>query len=317
MKEKSKGYLLVVLAGMLWATTGLFANKLMAQGLTSQQVGFIRLFLGFIILFVYSLVKDVGLLKINKKIFLHCFMVGLICQAGFNLCYFKAVEILGVSMAAILLYTSPLFLAILSKVIYKEKLSKEKSVSLMICFVGSILAVTGGSLATLNISTIGIILGILAAITYACMSVISKSILLECKGITILTYGFLIGAILMVPLSKPWEIAPYINEFSILPYILGLGAISAAGAYICYMEGISKGIDLSIAGILASGELIGSVIIGWILLGEYFSLIKLLGIILMALSAIISISKFKDYGKNKLKTKFENIEFAISVEDKV
>jgi len=148
------------------------------------------------------------------------------------------------------------------------------------------------------------------------MSVISKGIILECKGITILIYGFLIGAILMVPLSKPWEIMTYINEFSTLPYILGLGTISAAGAYICYMEGISKGIDLSIAGILASGELIGSVIIGWILLGEYFSLVKLLGIILMVLSAIISISKFKDYEKNKSRREFENIEFATSVEDK-
>jgi len=37
----------------------------------------------------------------------------------------------------------------------------------------------------------------------------------------------------------------------------------------------------------------------------------------MVLSAIISISKFKDYEKNKSRREFENIEFATSLEDKV
>ncbi len=312
MSEKQKGYSLVVLAGLFWATTGLFANRLMINNITPEQVAFIRLFLGFSILFIYGAIKDRRLLRINKRIFIHCFMIGLICQAGFNLCYFKAVETLGVSMAAILLYTSPLFLAIMSKLVYKENLGVKKIISLIICFIGSILAVTSTSLQGSNISSTGIILGILAAITYASMSIISKGILCECSGITILIYGFLIGSILMIPISKPWEIISHIDDTSTLIPILGLGFISASGGYICYIKGISKGIDLSIAGILATGELIGSVIIGWVLLGESFSLINSLGIVLMIISGVISVIKL---GNNKLEALYGDIELTIEQED--
>ena len=58
-----------------------------------------------------------------------------------------------------------------------------------------------------------------------------------------------------------------------------------------YLNGISTGIDLSIAGILASAELIVSVIIGWTLLGENFSIVKAIGVLFMVVSAIISIKK--------------------------
>lgn len=291
MEQRSKGYIFVVTAGVLWATIGLFANSLLNLGLTPEQVAFLRLFLGFLILFIYSCVKMPNALKINKKGLMYCILVGIISQAGFNICYFNAIDSIGVSASAVLLYTSPLFLAMLSMAIFKERLNKSKVMSLCICFCGSILAVTGGSLDLGQLSTQGILLGIMSAITYACMSIISKGALKECEGITLLIYGFLIGSILMIPLANPIQIISYANNIGTVFTILGLGIVPAAGAYIFYLNGISTGIDLSIAGILASAELIVSVIIGWTLLGENFSIVKAIGVLFMVVSAIISIKK--------------------------
>ncbi|MEN2256794.1 DMT family transporter [Paraclostridium benzoelyticum] len=244
-----------------------------------------------LILFIYSCVKMPNALKINRKGLMYCILVGIISQAGFNICYFNAIDSIGVSAFAVLLYTSPLFLAMLSMAIFKERLNKSKVMSLCICFCGSILAVTGGSLDLGQLSTQGILLGIMSAITYACMSIISKGALKECEGITLLIYGFLIGSILMIPLANPIQIISYANNIGTVITILGLGIIPAAGAYIFYLNGISTGIDLSIAGILASAELIVSVIIGWTLLGENFSIVKAIGVLFMVVSAIISIKK--------------------------
>lgn len=291
MEQRSKGYIFVVTAGVLWATIGLFANSLLNLGLTPEQVAFLRLFLGFLILFIYSCVKMPNALKINRKGLMYCILVGIISQAGFNICYFNAIDSIGVSASAVLLYTSPLFLAMLSMAIFKERLNKSKVMSLCICFCGSILAVTGGSLDLGQLSTQGILLGIMSAITYACMSIISKGALKECEGITLLIYGFLTGSILMIPLANPIQIISYANNIGTVFTILGLGIIPAAGAYIFYLNGISTGIDLSIAGILASAELIVSVIIGWTLLGENFSIVKAIGVLFMVVSAIISIKK--------------------------
>ncbi|AXU27439.1 TPA: DMT family transporter [Clostridioides difficile] len=306
MGEKSKGYVFIAIAGLLWVTLGLFGKFLMGNGLTSEQVAFTRLFFGFIVLGVYSSIRTPQILKISKKGIIYSVIIGIICQAMFNLCYFKAIDIAGVSIAAVLLYTSPLFLAIFSKVCYKENITRSKLFSLILCFIGAIMAVTGGRLDFQGLNAFGLLLGILSAIAYALMPTISKNALKEFSSSTILVYSFLFGAIFMIPSSRPWEILNYAKDLDVLSCMLMLGIVPAALAYIFYAAGISKGVELSVAGVVASVELVGSVIIGCTILGESFSLGKLFGVMLMLISAVVALNLSYDeirifYKSNKLK----------------
>ena len=306
MGEKSKGYVFIAIAGLLWATLGLFGKFLMGNGLTSEQVAFTRLFFGFIVLGVYSSIRTPQILKISKKGIRYSVLIGIICQAMFNLCYFKAIDIAGVSIAAVLLYTSPLFLAIFSKICYKENITRSKLFSLILCFIGAIMAVTGGRLDFQGLNAFGLLLGVLSAIAYALMPTISKNALKEFSSSTILVYSFLFGAIFMIPSSRPWEILNYAKDLDVLSCMLMLGIVPAALAYIFYAAGISKGVELSVAGVVASVELVGSVIIGCTILGESFSLGKLFGVMLMLISAVVALNLSYDeirifYKSNKLK----------------
>ncbi|EGT3915865.1 EamA family transporter [Clostridioides difficile] len=306
MGEKSKGYVFIAIAGLLWATLGLFGKFLMGNGLTSEQVAFTRLFFGFIVLGVYSSIRTPQILKISKKGIIYSVIIGIICQAMFNLCYFKAIDIAGVSIAAVLLYTSPLFLAIFSKICYKENITRSKLFSLILCFIGAIMAVTGGRLDFQGLNAFGLLLGVLSAIAYALMPTISKNALKEFSSSTILVYSFLFGAIFMIPSSRPWEILNYAKDLDVLSCMLMLGIVPAALAYIFYAAGISKGVELSVAGAVASVELVGSVIIGCTILGESFSLGKLFGVMLMLISAVVALNLSYDeirifYKSNKLK----------------
>lgn len=306
MGEKSKGYVFIAIAGLLWATLGLFGKFLMGNGLTSEQVAFTRLFFGFIVLGVYSSIRTPQILKISKKGIIYSVIIGIICQAMFNLCYFKAIDIAGVSIAAVLLYTSPLFLAIFSKVCYKENITRSKLFSLILCFIGAIMAVTGGRLDFQGLNAFGLLLGVLSAIAYALMPTISKNALKEFSSSTILVYSFLFGVIFMIPSSRPWEILNYAKDLDVLSCMLMLGIVPAALAYIFYAAGISKGVELSVAGVVASVELVGSVIIGCTILGESFSLGKLFGVMLMLISAVVALNLSYDeirifYKSNKLK----------------
>ncbi|HFL2475690.1 TPA: DMT family transporter [Clostridioides difficile] len=306
MGEKSKGYVFIAIAGLLWATLGLFGKFLMGNGLTSEQVAFTRLFFGFIVLGVYSSIRTPQILKISKKGIIYSVIIGIICQAMFNLCYFKAIDIAGVSIAAVLLYTSPLFLAIFSKICYKENITRSKLFSLILCFIGAIMAVTGGRLDFQGLNAFGLLLGVLSAIAYALMPTISKNALKEFSSSTILVYSFLFGAIFMIPSSRPWEILNYAKDLDVLSCMLMLGIVPAALAYIFYAAAISKGVELSVAGVVASVELVGSVIIGCTILGESFSLGKLFGVMLMLISAVVALNLSYDeirifYKSNKLK----------------
>lgn len=294
MKKGVNSYVFIAMAGILWSTLGLFGNMLMERGLSSEQVAFTRLFIGFIVLSLYSLIRRPEVLKINLKCLLYCGAIGIICQGLFNKCYFKAVEVTGVSIAAVLLYTSPLFLAVFSKIVYKEKMTRAKIISLILCCIGAIMAVTGGVLDLKGINTYGIIMGIMAAITYALMPIISKNALKEFSSETILIYGFLFGAIFMIPSAKPVEMIGFVTDMNVLPYMILLGVFPAAMAYIFYAEGIARGCELSIVGVVASVELIAASIIGWTVVGEVFTIGKALGVAIMFVSAFTAVAGNKE-----------------------
>lgn len=294
MKKGANSYVFIAMAGILWSTLGLFGNMLMERGLSSEQVAFTRLFIGFIVLSLYSLIRRPEVLKINLKCLLYCGAIGIICQGLFNKCYFKAVEVTGVSIAAVLLYTSPLFLAVFSKIVYKEKMTRAKIISLILCCIGAIMAVTGGVLDLKGINTYGIIMGIMAAITYALMPIISKNALKEFSSETILIYGFLFGAIFMIPSAKPVEMMGFVTNMNVLPYMTLLGVFPAAMAYIFYAEGIARGCELSIVGVVASVELIAASIIGWTVVGEVFTIGKAIGVAIMFVSAFTAVAGNKE-----------------------
>lgn len=126
------------------------------------------------------------------------------------------------------------------------------------------------------------------------MPIISKTALKECNSVTLIIYGFLFGAILILPIAKPIAMINSLSNPKALIFALALGLVTAALAYIFYLKGIDTGLDLSLVGVLATLELVISSILGWTILSEDFSLIKLLGVCLMMLSAYIATKSESD-----------------------
>ena len=110
-------------------------------------------------------------------------------------------------------------------------------------------------------------------------SIINKNALKDNESITLLIDSFLFGSIFMIPISNPIVIISQINNQSIIFNMLSLGLFTATLAYIFYMKGISEGVELSVAGVIASVELIFAQLIGWVIIGESFSLVKLCGLL--------------------------------------
>lgn len=283
------GYLYIVLAGMFWSTIGLFTTNLNNAGLSTEEISFLRLSVGCLVLVIYALVKNTSLLKISKKGLIYSIVIGLLCQGMFNYCYVNSIKSAGSAVAAVLLYTSPIFITIFSTVIYKERINRLKMISLSICIVAAILAVTGGSLDLQNISIGGIVFGILAAILYSLMPIISKNILDEVNNLTMMIYSFLTGALMLITKVDFVRVGETVSNINVLLNVIGFGLLSGALAYICYTSGVKSGIELSIAGVIASIELVFAQIIGWTIMGESFNLIKIIGVILMMVSAVIAL----------------------------
>ena len=122
MKKDTLGTLYVLIAGILWGTMGLFVNYFDSLGLGSIDIAGVRVFFAAILVVIFILIKNPKLLCIKLKD-IWCFIgSGLISLMIFTVCYFRTIVLSSMSVAAVLLYTSPVFVILLSLIIFKERI---------------------------------------------------------------------------------------------------------------------------------------------------------------------------------------------------
>ena len=110
MKKLASG--MVILAGILWGSMGIFVRKFEKCGLESLDIVAVRAIATTCILFFFLLFYNRSLLKIKFKD-LWCFLgTGLLSIVFFNYCYFRAITMTSLSVAAVLLYTAPAFVMV-------------------------------------------------------------------------------------------------------------------------------------------------------------------------------------------------------------
>ena len=292
MKSTFKNYIFVFLAGSLWGTIGLFV-KLMSQfGSTSTYTSFIRLLFGFLLLVVFTLITSgpKGFL-VSGRTLLSCLLLGVVCQGIYNICYSMSVTENGMSMASVLLYTSPVFTSITARIFFKEKLTKKKWMALILNILGCILTATGGNFSGTKIALTGILVGIGAGFTYA-MSAIFGRIATDDKAspFAIAAYNFLFGSIFVGITLRPWNSLAHPLDLRILLVGILFALIPTAIGYVLYFHGLSKITQTSKVPVVCSIELVIATVIGLVIFHEAFGKMNLIGI----LCVLFSIAIFQD-----------------------
>lgn len=279
---------LILLAGILWGSMGLFVRPLNAKGLSSWDIVFIRAFLTMVFMAVFILVKDRNYFKIKLKD-IWCFIgTGLLSIVFFNLCYFKEITIAPLSIAAILLYTAPAFVMVISAFCFKERLTKRKIAALFLSFLG-LMFVTGvfSSGERLTLKTLFIGLG--AGLGYALYSIFSRYALEKgYSSFTISFYTFLLATVSTVFFIKPGEVSGVtFSSGSMIVLLIAFALVSTIIPYLTYTVGL-KGVENGQASIIASIEPVVATLIGIIWFHEKMSVWVLIGIVLVLTGIVIS-----------------------------
>lgn len=292
--EQNKGYLMVLTAGALWGTIGFFATLLSNLGLGAAPVAFFRLLSASIMLALILLVKGKGirLFKISRRGLISCLLVGFVSQAFYNVCYMNAIEQGGMATAAVFLYTSPIYVALISRILFKEALTKNKILAILINIVGCIITVTGGDFSTMKLSIFGLIMGILAGFTYALLPILSRTGADKEDPFTSAFYGQAFGALLLFFLIRPYNGIGAEFSLKMLLVLIGFGIVPSAMGYIVYYAGISKVTETSRIPVLASVETVVAAVVGLVAFGQGLSLMKVIGIVLVLCSiAVMNMTK--------------------------
>lgn len=271
---------LVILAGCCWATLGVFVRHLNEIGLQSMQIVEARSVLTTIAMFVFLGIFRRDLLKVKAKD-LWCFAGGgIISVILFNFCYFQTIQRASLSTAAILLYTSPVFVLLLSVPLFGEKLTRKKLICLVMAFAGCALA-SGVAAGGMTLSPETLLFGLGSGFGYGLYSIFSRFALQRgYHPITITSYIFLFGALGGIPLTDFGEVTAVAGQPEHLLYLLIYTLVTTIVPYISYTTGL-RYVENGVAAVLACIEPVMATIFGIFFFSELPSVTGWLGIALV------------------------------------
>jgi RarD protein len=209
---------------------------------------------------------------------------------GFNWIFlFEAYRFTSVSNATVSYYFAPIFVILLAPFLLKEKLTREKVISVAVAMIGLFLIVNNGE-ANPNISyhhIVGICYGLIAAGLYAGVILMNKFIT-GLSGYQTTLIQLMLASLVMFPyvLVKEGLNFSGVNGKSIILLII-LGIIHTGVAYYLYFSSIQELKGQTIA-VLSYIDPISAIIFAFLLLGEGLSMIEIFGGLLILGSTFIS-----------------------------
>lgn len=282
--------LLIILAGCLWGTMGLFVRHLNDMGLSSMEIVEVRSILAVLILFPCTLAKNRALLKLERKNLWPLICSGVLSIVFFNFCYFSTIARMNLSAAAILLYTSPIFVMLMSLVFFREKLTGRKVLALLLAFSGCCL-VSGIASATASISLGGVLLGLGSGFGYALYSIFSRVSLNQgLSSMTITNYTFLFAAIGGAFFTDFGEIAAALSRHGLvlLGFLVLYCIVTTVLPYLLYTAGLSH-VENGPASVMASVEPVVATLLGLLVFSEKPTVSAFFGMALV-LAALVLLS---------------------------
>lgn len=284
-----KKHILAVLgAGSLWGTMGFFSRSLAAIGIGPSGAIFVRCAVAAVCFALTIALTDPKAFRIRPRDF-WCFIGSGICSLlFFTYCYFTAISLLSLSTAAILLYTAPTFVVLLSAVLFHEKLNARKLAALALAFLGCCLVsgLGGGSLPLK-----GLLYGLGAGFGYALYSVFARLAIDRGYGSnTVNLYSCLLAAIgsgLLWGVSAP--LSAMCASWANVGLCVLAGLVTCYLPYLLYTFGLT-GLEAGRASILASVEPVVATLLGVLVYRESMSVLSALGV-LCVLGAVVLLNR--------------------------
>lgn len=166
-KKSYLGDILIIIAGLFWGSMGIFVRHLNDLGFTSIQVACLRLTMAGVLFALILLIKDRKGFKIALRDIPLFLALGIVSILFFTCCYFTSIALMTMSTAAILLYTSPIWVMILSIIFLKEKINIQKIIALVLAFAGCVLVSGFGG----KVTPLGILVGLGSGLGYGLYSI--------------------------------------------------------------------------------------------------------------------------------------------------
>ncbi|MGE5531363.1 MAG: DMT family transporter, partial [Bacteroidota bacterium] len=201
---------------------------------------------------------------------------GVFGVALFFICYVNAINLTGVAVAAVLMYTSPAWVAAISSRWMGENLGRRGLAALGLAILGAALVAQVYDPAQLQLNWLGVLFGLAAGLTYGLYSVFNKVLVRRNRPWVVQVYGLLIGALVLLPLTSPVQMAKGLASTNTLLLVIGMGIVPTLLASMAFAFGV-QWVPVSVAAIVATFEPVVATFFGYLFFGEHLDPLQWMG----------------------------------------
>jgi drug/metabolite transporter, DME family len=292
------GLLLAVAAAALWGTVGV-ASKMLPHGATLPpfDLALARLAIAAPPLLLFGgLLLGRALWANAARAWPWIAAIGALA-ACYQFCLFVSLEQLGVARTALLtVCVPPVLVAGASALVHHQRPSARTTGALLIA-LGSLMLVTGSSGGHDDIAgaapLLGLAAGILAALAFASLSALARTLARHIHPLQAVSFGFAVGAVLLAAIvvvsgrAEPGAIFGAASTLQPLLVLVYLGTVPRALAYVCYFYGMRLS-RTAVSGVAATlVEPAVAVLLAAGLLGEHLSPTVWLGVACLLFATLL------------------------------
>lgn len=293
-------YLLPILSGIMWGSGGIFVRTLTELGMDGYTVAESRLAVAVCVIGAAICLHDRKLFCMKLTDIWIFALGGFSGILGVMLAYNAAIKEVTLSLAAVLLSMSPVFVLFLAAALFGEKITVKKLGCMALALTGCVLVsgvLEAGSGMKWSVKGIGF--GVLAAFFYAMYSLVSKeSVRRKYHAFTMIFYSMLISAAALLPVTDwgcIWRVTT--GSVSMAVFMLVNALVTSVLPYVFYTVSLEF-MEAGKASILAAGEPVAAMVFGLLFFSEKPTVLAITGLVLTT-AALMVFSAPDHYRGNK------------------
>lgn len=258
------GYWYAALAAILWSFMGPLSKICYSSGVTALEIAFWRAVLGGICFFIQMGIQ--GGLRIPLRDASIFFLFGAVAISVLFGTLQVSIQQSGAAMALMLLYTAPVWVALASRMVFHEEISRPKIAAVCVALGGATLVCFSGGSLPKEASVPGILCGLFSGMAYASQFPFYIWWKNRYPISTIYTYMLLGGSLILLPFvdfadGKSW---------AAWGSLLTLGVVTNYCAYIALALSLQRISQVQTA-VIGNIEPILATFWVWMFFGENFT----------------------------------------------
>ncbi|MDT0792649.1 DMT family transporter [Klebsiella pneumoniae subsp. pneumoniae] len=288
MGSSKKGMLNVLIAAVLWGSSGVCAQFIMQESqMSSPFLTMTRLLFAGLILLMLGFVHGDSIFRVlqNRRDALSLLFFSLFGALTVQFTFLMTIEKSNAATATVLQFLSPTIIVAWFALARKARPTPLVLGAICTSLAGTFLLVTHGNPTTLSISPAALFWGIASAFAAAFYTTYPSTLIARYGTLPIVGWSMLFGGAMLLPFYGG-QGTDFVVNGSLLLAFFYLVVIGTSLTFSLYLNGAQK-IGGAKAGILSCAEPLSSALLSLLLLGITFTLPDWLGTLLILASVVL------------------------------